>query len=306
MNNRDDPSQSPEESHRQHQEFEDGANDLWSLYGKEAQIYDESWMKTMKDDMGGILIFAGIFSAVLTAFLVPKIQDLKVDSADQSAYYQNQTVHMLDRISQQLASIGDQISIDSNSPLPYPTFYPSVSDMRVNLSWLFSLICSLFAAFLATLVQLWSKNYMHIFQQANNPLRFARTRVSLFEGPKRLSELAEAVHGLMQISVMLFLWGLGDAIGQINRNIFLFVLPPIAMGSCLYIYWTWSSIRNPLSPYRTPLAMFISIFISLFIWYVIQNLSRGPRYSHFYGKVVQPLSIEIIRNNLRWKRPKSP
>jgi hypothetical protein len=57
MNNRNDPSQSPEGSHKQRQDFDDGANDLWSLYGKEAQIYDESRIKTLKDDMGGVLIF---------------------------------------------------------------------------------------------------------------------------------------------------------------------------------------------------------------------------------------------------------
>jgi hypothetical protein len=68
---------------------------------------------------------AGLFSAVLTAFVVPKIQDLKVNPADESAYYQNQTVHMLDRISQQFASVDRQISSNYTPPLPYPTFHPS-------------------------------------------------------------------------------------------------------------------------------------------------------------------------------------
>ena len=103
-----------------------------------------------------------------------KIPDLKANPADQSAYYQNQAVYMLDRISQQFASMGDQISTISSSPLPYPIFRPSVSDRRVNTLWLLSLVCSLFAAFLATLVQQWSKAYMHTFQQANNSLQIAR------------------------------------------------------------------------------------------------------------------------------------
>jgi hypothetical protein len=57
MSIRNDSSQSPEESHKQRQDFDDGSNDLWSLYGKEAQIYDESRIKTLKGDMGGVLIF---------------------------------------------------------------------------------------------------------------------------------------------------------------------------------------------------------------------------------------------------------
>ena len=72
-----------------------------------------------------------------------------------------------------------------------------MSDRRVNTLWLLSLVCSLFAAFLATLVQQWSKAYMHIFQQANNPLQIARFRLYLFEGSERLPILAEVVLGLI-------------------------------------------------------------------------------------------------------------
>jgi hypothetical protein len=63
MDDRNDPSQSHEESHKQqlqHQDFDDGANDLWYLYGKEAQDYDESRITTLKDDMGGVLTFVRV------------------------------------------------------------------------------------------------------------------------------------------------------------------------------------------------------------------------------------------------------
>ena len=90
---------------------------------------------------------AGLFSAVLTAFVVPKIQDLKVNPADQSAYYQNQTAYMLRQISRQLPS----------TSTPYPTFHASASDRRVTIYWLISLVCSLSAALLATLVQQWAR-----------------------------------------------------------------------------------------------------------------------------------------------------
>ena len=60
MDNRNDPSRSPgEELHEQHQnsDFDDSANDLWSLYGKKAKSHDQARIKTLKDDMNGILIF---------------------------------------------------------------------------------------------------------------------------------------------------------------------------------------------------------------------------------------------------------
>jgi hypothetical protein len=212
---------------------------------------------------------AGLFSAVLTAFVVLKIPDLKVNPADQSAYYQNQTVHMLDRISQQLAHRGEhrQISTNSNnSPLPYPTFRPSASDRRVNILWLISLVCSLSAALLATLVQQWVRAYIRVFQQFRDPLKTARIRQFLFEGAERLPTVAEFVPGLIHISLILFFWGLVDLIFQIDKTVFTTTVVPILVCVCLYIYCVVESTRNPQSPYRTP--------FSGFVWFLIQKLPR--------------------------------
>ena len=173
-----------------------------------------------RSELTQISFQAGLFSAVLTAFLVPKIQDLKVNPEDQSAYYQNQTVHMLDRISQQFASVDRRISSNYTPPLPY-TFHASVSDRRVNLFWLISLLCSLSAAILATLVQQWARVYMRIFQRSRDPLKAARIRVFLFEGAHRLPSVMEFVPGLIHISVILFLWGLGDLVLHIDKTVFI-------------------------------------------------------------------------------------
>ena len=199
--------------------------------------------------------------------------DLKVNSAEQSAYYQEQSVQMLYQISQQIASVGGQISANFSTPLPYPTFYPTASDRRVNTFWIFGLICSLSAALLATLVQQWSKAYMHIFQQVSNPLRIARIRAYLSEGSKRLPVLAEVVLGLIHISVILFFVGLNDLILQIDRAIFSMILVPTTACILLYLCCILAPMCNPQSPYRTP-------FSSL-IWFLIQKLSRSPRPSHF-------------------------
>jgi hypothetical protein len=183
-------------------------------------------MKALKDDMDGVLIFvcacffsvqpkihpgltpflsqAGLFSGVLTAFVVPQLQNLQVNPTIQSVYYQNQSVQMLDRISQQLASAGSQISTNLTPPSPYPTFHASASDRRVNIFWLISLVCSLSAALLATLVQQWVRAYMRIFQQSSNPFKTARIRLFLFEGAGRLPMVAEAFPGLIHVSVILF------------------------------------------------------------------------------------------------------
>ena len=73
---------------------------------------------------------------------------------------------MLDRISQQLASMGSQTPANFTPHSPYPAFHPLASDHRVNIAWLISLVCSLSAALIATLVQQWYGAYMSVFQHS--------------------------------------------------------------------------------------------------------------------------------------------
>ena len=42
-------------------DFDDSANALWSLYGKEAKNHDEAEITTLKDHMDGVLIFVRIY-----------------------------------------------------------------------------------------------------------------------------------------------------------------------------------------------------------------------------------------------------
>ena len=43
-------------------DFDDSANALWTLYGKEAKSHDQSRIQTLKDDMDGVLIFVRFYS----------------------------------------------------------------------------------------------------------------------------------------------------------------------------------------------------------------------------------------------------
>jgi hypothetical protein len=43
-------------------DFDDSANALWTLYGKEAKSHDEARIQTLTDDMDGVLIFVRLYS----------------------------------------------------------------------------------------------------------------------------------------------------------------------------------------------------------------------------------------------------
>ncbi|KAH9955524.1 hypothetical protein BGW80DRAFT_1148618, partial [Lactifluus volemus] len=83
---------------------------------------------------------------------------------------------------------------------------------RVNVFWFISLVLSLAAALLATLVQRWSRNHMQIFHRYKHPLKLSRIRQYLHEGVEHwhMSAIAEAVPALIHTSLFLFMIGLAD------------------------------------------------------------------------------------------------
>ncbi|KAF8269503.1 hypothetical protein EI94DRAFT_1574064, partial [Lactarius quietus] len=197
-------------------DFDDGCNAFWSLFAKKAKTHDEARFQRVKEDMDGVILFAGLIAAFLTPFLSQSIQGLQSDPAQESVYYQQQSLAILVQISQQIASIAPQVPIPLHPPPPYPPFKPSFSDIRVNIYLVSGLVCSLAAALLAILIQQWVRSYMQIFQRYDQPLKRARFRQFFFEGAKGMQSFAEAVPRLIQLSLFLFFLGLGDSLIYAN------------------------------------------------------------------------------------------
>ncbi|KAH9002333.1 hypothetical protein EDB86DRAFT_2800633, partial [Lactarius hatsudake] len=235
-------------------DFDDNANAFWSLHMNEAKSRDEARIQSLKDDMDSVLIFAGLFSAALISFIVDKIHDLQVDPAQQMVYYQQQNVALLAQISTQVSSIAPQVSIPSTPPPPYPDFSPTSSDVRVNAFWFMSLVFSICAALLATLVQQWVRDYMHVFQRYSNPLKSARLRQYLYEGAEGwyMPLVAESVPGLIHVSLFLFFVGLCDSLLALNTTIGITTIVPITTCGLLYVLTMFAPIMDPQSPFQTP------------------------------------------------------
>ncbi|KAI9455667.1 hypothetical protein BJY52DRAFT_1121750, partial [Lactarius psammicola] len=247
-------------------DFDDNANALWSLHMKEAMNHDEARIKSLKDGMDSVLIFAGLFSIALTSFLVDKFHDLQVDPAQQMVYYQQQNVALLAQISRQVSSIAPQVSIPSTLPPPYPDFRPNASDVRVNVFWFMSLVFSISAVLLATLVRQWVQDYMHVFQRYSNPLKSARLRQYLYEGAEGwyMPVVADSVPGLVHVSVFLFFVGLGDSLFAVHTTVGITTIVPITICGLLYVLSTFAPIIDPQSPFRNP--------FSGLIWLLKQKL----------------------------------
>jgi len=236
---------------------------------------------------------AGLFSAILTAFIIDSKQDLKVSPADQMVYYLQQNVAILDQISHQISSIAPQVPIPSTPPPPFPSFKPLASDLRVNAFWFMALIFSLSTALLATLVQQWVREYMHVFQRYSDPLKSARLRQYLHEGSEGwyMPVVAEAVPGLLHVSLFLFSLGLCDFVLNINTTVGLGTTIPIGITGILYIFTVFAPVIYPQSPYQNS--------FSGLIWYLMQKLGGRQYKDRSSDGALKPVSWNMAQGKLQ-------
>ncbi|KAF8145736.1 hypothetical protein K438DRAFT_1621218, partial [Mycena galopus ATCC 62051] len=157
---------------------------LWAVYISEAEKYDKSLVESWKSDMEGMLIFAGLFSASLTAFIIESYTLLSPDSGDQ-------TVQLLAQISQQLAT-GSNSSVPS--VFPSTPFTPSTASLVCNALWFISLGLSLTCALIATLLEQWARDFIHRADMRSAPIIRARIYSYLYYGMKRFN-----MHAVVEI-----------------------------------------------------------------------------------------------------------
>ena len=208
-------------------------------------------------------------------------------------YYLEQNVVMLSQISRQLASIAPQVVIPSDPPSPYPTFHPPSSAIRVNSFWFIALVFGLSAALLAILVQQWVRGYMHVFQRYSHPLKSARLRQYLHDGSYGwyMPVMAEAVPGLVHVSLFLFFVGLGDFALGINTAVGIYTLIPITICGLIYFFTMFAPVIYPQSPYQNS--------FSAFIWYLTQKI-RGRKYKDRASSgVLKPVSSNMASGQMQ-------
>ncbi|KAI0309127.1 hypothetical protein OF83DRAFT_1026319, partial [Amylostereum chailletii] len=192
----------------------------WSLYLPERPALDGNLEKRWRGQMETLLIFSGLFSATVGAFILESYKSLKPDNEDT-------IVVLLSRISHQLSpanSNGTHLSLPS---LPNSSYSPPEAAIRLNVLWITSLMLSLTAAFGAIVVQQCTRDYltMQYNQQRGSqfsPHTQARIHAHLLFGAE-LSLLAYApdlLGALIHLSLFLFFAGLVSFLSNINSTVY--------------------------------------------------------------------------------------
>ncbi|KAJ7466639.1 hypothetical protein B0H11DRAFT_57793 [Mycena galericulata] len=236
-------------------ESEEACAKVWSVYVGEAERYDAALVESWKADMEGMLIFSGLFSASLTAFIIESYKNLQPDSGDL-------TVAAISQVSQQLAAIASGKTFVLQATVP---FTPATESLWCNALWFISLALSLTCALLATLVEQWAREFLHKTEMRPSPVRRARIFSFLYFGLKRfrMHTIVDAIPFLLHASLLLFFAGLVAFLLPVNRIMMYLIGIALSAFIILYTILTVLPVVQLDCPYRTPL--------SALLWSLLQN-----------------------------------
>ncbi|KAJ6503765.1 hypothetical protein C8R45DRAFT_1070321 [Mycena sanguinolenta] len=214
---------------------------IWAIYVAEAEKYDKALIESWKCNMEGMLIFAGLFSASLTAFLIESYKTLNADP----------TVQLLTQISIQLSG-----SSNCSAVPPLPAYSPPTSALVCNGLWFTSLGLSLSCALVATLLEQWARDYIHRSEMKSSPLKRARIFSFLYYGLRRFSlhAVVDIVPLLLHAALLLFLAGLVAFLIPVSIPMSVLSAVILVVISGVYAILTFHPLRYLDSPYRTPLS----------------------------------------------------
>ncbi|KAJ3815597.1 hypothetical protein F5876DRAFT_30301, partial [Lentinula aff. lateritia] len=229
--------------------YDDPSTKIWSLYLDQAEKNNERITESWKGDMDAILIFAGLFSASVTAFIIESYKDLVPDNSDA-------TVILLAQIYRELTNDTTLTMIPSVSKaLDANSFVPSNSSLACNILWFLSLSLSLTAALSATLVQQWSRNYLQATVGRDIPYQRARISTYLYEGLIKfhMKSIVTAIPMLLHASLLLFFAGLVLFLQPVNRGIGYLIFGLLSVTAILYVLISILPTFYFDCPYGSPL-----------------------------------------------------
>ncbi|KAL1712918.1 hypothetical protein EV715DRAFT_296623 [Schizophyllum commune] len=228
---------------------EAGANArVWRVYLEESGQLDEDMLRQFRDTLDVHLVFAALFSSVVTGFVVQTSQAL------QSDYGRISAALLMELVALQRAGSPDgvpsaNVDLESRSASAY--------DVAINSCFMVSLALSLATTLLAVLVKQWLVYYAAV------PPGSARDRALIhqlrYKALKKwkVSEIVGIVPSALNASLVVFLAGLVLFAYGLHWFIFADILIITLATLILYVYSNILPVLHWECPYRTPLAFLL-------------------------------------------------
>ncbi|KAJ7836456.1 hypothetical protein B0H14DRAFT_3460678 [Mycena olivaceomarginata] len=229
---------------------------FWTAYKTLADEFDKEIQRKYGDDLDTSLIFAGLFSAVSSAFIIQIQPELQPDpnapiEALLALLVQNITGHPL-------ALLPPAVSTSQPTPLPNIV-------LIAQCLLYFSLFSTLLAALLAVLGKQWLLHYDSVGERGTIAERGVE-RQRKFDGMRRwrFDLVMQVFPLLLQFSLLLFAAALSIYLWTIHRALAAIALTLTGLGSIMYTAMIISAVVSPDSPFQTSLSFLLKAILDEF------------------------------------------
>ncbi|KAL1743337.1 hypothetical protein HDZ31DRAFT_41170, partial [Schizophyllum fasciatum] len=220
-----------------------GANArAWRVLLDEGRVYDATTVKGWRDILDVYLVFTGLFSAVLTTFVVQTSQSLQPDHAEIS-------VALLTELVAIQRAMASGVSVDSipASDIGVGTVTASVLDYWGNRFWFLSLALSLFAVLMAVLMRQWLE-----VRFLSRVWQYRYRGMKKWRVPLMVALLPMPLHGsLMMFFIGLFLYILkfDTSMAWVIAALTMFFYSLYILSNILPMVYSQCLYRTPVSHY---------------------------------------------------------
>ncbi|TFK44181.1 hypothetical protein BDQ12DRAFT_5453 [Crucibulum laeve] len=181
--------------------------DPWETCHQAVQKYDDDICTGWKDEVQNLLIFAGLFSAVVTAFTVESYKMLQ-DPIDTST-----------RLLAEIAmSLGKLNNTTTTIPPTGQFMIPAVA-IRINILWFTSLTLSLATVLFGILCLQWIREYQHY--EAMSHRDALEVRQMRYDGLLwwQVPNILRGLPILLQVALVLFFLGIVDLLHSLDGTV---------------------------------------------------------------------------------------
>ncbi|ESK83823.1 hypothetical protein Moror_13533 [Moniliophthora roreri MCA 2997] len=276
----------------------------WERVLKEVSRHDEDMVRGWRDDIDTLLVFAGLFSAVVTAFVIESYQWLVEDPADT-------TVMLLTHL------IAVQVNGSQSASFEPTQFKIDASSIRINVFWFLSLILSLTSALFGLLCKQWVREHQRdtTTRTPGEALALRQLRRDSFE-KWGVSSFLSALPILLEVALLFFFVGVLDLLWNRHRVPFTVCFVAISFSAGLYFltallptlmvprdqtddikYEQFNRLSYQfICPYKSPQAWLVYRLSSI----ILRPLLKVPVINDFFRKKARGLWDHVTSPASNW------
>ncbi|PCH42084.1 hypothetical protein WOLCODRAFT_101511 [Wolfiporia cocos MD-104 SS10] len=217
--------------------------DNWSTCERLMKEYDQEKVKMWKEDIDTLLVFAGLFSAVVTTFSAQSLALMQSNLAG------NSSLLATPRQAGETSAVERAHADVSTTSQPWHV--PAYA-LRMNILWYASLVCSLLSAMIGILAKQWLREYTsHGSSSSREAVRLRQHRYnSLIHW--HVPEIIASIPLVLEFSVILFLIGLLELLWSVHQLLAAVISAFVAASLAFYLLTMILPAIWASCPYKSP------------------------------------------------------